>query len=73
MKDKKENRISTLNSFIQKLFRTDNAFRMVIGSKDIEIRTPFKNIVIPNGESGAEKYSEALEVLKKKMNGGSKG
>lgn len=72
MKKEKENRIGTLNAFIQKLFWTDHAFRMNILGNGIEIRTPFKSFVIPNGDSGKEKYSEVLEVLGKKMKGGSK-
>ena len=73
MKDKKENRISTLHSIIQKLFWTDNSFKMIVyGSREIEIRTPFKNFIIPFGDSGKERYKEVLEVLTKKMNGGSK-
>ena len=69
----KENRIGTLHNMVQKLFKTDNSFRMIVyGSREIEIRTPFKNFIIPFGDSGKEKYKEVLEVLTKKMKGGSK-
>ena len=71
MKKEKENRISTLHSIIQKLFWTDNSFKMIVyGSREIEIRTPFKNFIIPFGDSGKEKYKEVLEVLTKKVKGG---
>lgn len=72
MKKENENRIATLNTFIQQLFRIDSAFRMAVYAKEIEIRTPLKSFVIPNGDSGKERYSEVLEVLRKKMKGGSK-
>ena len=69
----KENRIGTLHNMVQKLFKTDNSFKMIVyGSREIEIRTPFKNFIIPFGDSGKERYKEALEVLGKKMKGGSK-
>ena len=70
--DKKENRIGTLNAFIQHLFHIDNAFRMAVYAKEIEVKTPLKSFVIPNGDSGQERYKEVLEVLRKKMKGGSK-
>jgi hypothetical protein len=69
----KENRIGTLHNMVQKLFKTDNSFKMIVyGSREIEIRTPFKNFIIPFGDSGKERYKEVLEVLGKKVKGGSK-
>ena len=69
----KENRIGTLHNMVQKLFKTDNSFKMIVyGSREIEIRTPFKNFIVPFGDSGKERYKEVLEVLTKKMKGGSK-
>ena len=72
MKKENENRIATLNTFIQQLFRIDSAFRMAVYAKEIEVKTPLKSFIIPNGYSGKERYSEVLEVLTKKMKGGSK-
>ena len=69
----KENRIGTLHNMVQKLFKTDNSFKMIVyGSREIEIRTPFKNFIVPFGDSGKERYKEVLEVLTKKVKGGSK-
>jgi len=45
---------------------------MFVYPKEIEVHTPLKVFTIPFGDSGKEKYSEVLEVLKKKMKGGSK-
>ena len=69
----KENRIGTLHNMVQKLFKTDNSFKMIVyGSREIEIRTPFKNFIVPFGDSGKERYKEVLEVLTKKVKGSSK-
>jgi hypothetical protein len=45
---------------------------MFTNGHEIEIRTPFKSFTIPFGDSGKERYKEVLEVLGKKMKGGSK-
>ena len=72
MKDKKENRIGTLHGIIQQLHRKDKAFQMFVYPKEIEVHTPLKVFTIPFGDSGKERYKEVLEVLTKKIKGGSK-
>jgi hypothetical protein len=72
MKKEKENRIGTLHGLIQQLHRKDKAFQMFVYPKEIEVHTPLKVFTIPFGDSGQERYSEVLEVLGKKMKGGSK-
>ena len=72
MKNKKENRIGTLHSLIQQLHRKDKTFQMFVYPKEIEVHTPLKVFTIPFGDSGKERYKEVLEVLGKRMKGGSK-